>query len=142
MKKINLQFLISYFGILPYFLILLDLYLFNFFHIIFLKDLLFFYTLLIFTYIGAMRWSYNENINFIKIIYGFLPSLISIFLISISLLDYNKNYIFISIIFFLSIQLICDFYIINNKFEKLFFLYVRFPFVIIISVVIYYSIFV
>ena len=140
MKKIKLQFLISYFGTLPFIIIFFDLILFNFFPIFILKDFVILYILIIFSFIGAMRWSFYENTNSIKILYGFLPSFISTILIAMNLLNFNKNFISILIIIFLNIQLVCDFYHINNKIEKIFFFKVRLPLVIIMSLILFYLI--
>ena len=108
LKNINLQIIISYFGVIPFFFVFLDLYIFELFSINFLKDFLIYYILIIFSFIGAMRWNFSLNSNFAKTLYGFLPSLISTIIIIYNLLSYSKSLIFIAIFFFLTLQLIFD----------------------------------
>ena len=98
--KLNLQILISYFGTIPFICVLTDIFLFNIFDVALLKDFIFFYILLIFTFIGAKHWNFIDKSNNFKILFGFLPSLLSTFLIIFNLLDYNINFIFIILIFF------------------------------------------
>ena len=120
MKRINLQFMISYLGLLPIILVFADFLFFKFFFSEFLKDFLIFYSLLIFTFIGAIRWNLEIKQKLMNILFSFVPSLISTFLILLTLLEYNKNNIIISIIFFLILQLFFDFFYISNKLEKIF----------------------
>jgi len=100
MKRINYQFLISYFGLIPFIFIFVDSFFLNFFSIKLLKDFLILYSLTILTFIGAIRWSFEKKQNLITILFGFLPSAISTFLIFIYLLEYNTNQIILSILFF------------------------------------------
>ena len=140
MKKTNLQFLISYLGLFPFVCVFFDIFFFNLFSISLLKDFIIFYTLLIFTYIGAMKWSFEKKLEPLIVLYGSFPSIISTFLIFFNLLSYDKNIILILIIYSLILQLILDFYFLYNKIEKFFFIYVRIPLVIIISLSICYLI--
>ena len=140
MKKTNLQFLISYLGLFPFVCVFFDIFLFNLFSISLLKDFIIFYTLLIFTYIGAMKWSFEKKLEPLIVLYGSFQSIISTFLIFFNLLSYDKNIILILIIYSLILQLILDFYFLYNKIEKFFFIYVRIPLVIIISLSICYLI--
>ena len=140
MKRINYQFLISYFGLIPFIFIFVDSFFLNFFSIKLLKDFLILYSLTILTFIGAIRWSFEKKQNLVTILFGFLPSAISTFLIFIYLLEYNTNKIILSIIFFLIFQLFIDFFYINNKSEQIFYLYVRLPLVFLISLILIYFI--
>jgi len=142
MKKTNLQFLISYLGLFPFVCVFFDIFLFNLFSISLLKNFTIFYTLLIFTYIGAMKWSFEKKLKPLIVLYGSFPSIISTFLIFFNLLGYNKNIILILIVHSLILQLILDFYFLHNKIEKFFFTYVRIPLVVLISLSICYLIFV
>ena len=142
-KKINFQLLISYLGIFPFIFIFIDICFFHFFLIKVLKDFAIFYSLIIFTFIGSMRWNYQNDSSFYKVIYGFLPSLISVFLIILYLVEINNLIILLFILNFLFIQLIFDyfFYKINSS-EKFFFFYVRLPITFILLLNILYLIFV
>ena len=140
MKRINYQFLISYFGLIPFIFIFVDSFFLNFFSIKLLKDFLILYSLTILTFIGAIRWSFEKKQNLVTILFGFLPSAISTFLIFIYLLEYNTNKIILLIIFFLIFQLFIDFFYINNKSEQIFYLYVRLPLVFLISLFLIYFI--
>ena len=140
-KNFNLQFFISYLGIFPFIFILLDIHIFNIFIISLLKEFILIYTLLIFTFIGATRWNYVNGLSFFEIFFGFLPSMISAFLIILYLLKFDMNLILSFIIFLLIIQLIVDFVFYKYNFsEKNFFFVVRLPATLIICFNIYYLI--
>ena len=64
MKRINYQFLISYFGLIPFIFIFVDSFFLNFFSIKLLKDFLILYSLTILTFIGAIRWSFEKKLCF------------------------------------------------------------------------------
>jgi len=91
-----------------------------------------------------MRWSFYQISNPLNILYGFLPSFISTFLIFFNLLNYNKNLILLYIFLFFILQLIGDviFNKQNNSFENIFFIKVRIPATSIILINIFYLIFV
>ena len=140
-KHINFQVLISYFGISPFIIILLDIHLFNMFLISLLKEFIFFYTLLIFTFIGAMRWDLNGKSNNYEILLGFIPSLLSTFLIFIYLLGFNRDIIFLFLFAFISLQLLVDFIFSKyNYYETPFFFKVRLPVTLIILLNLFYLI--
>ena len=142
-KKYNLQLSISYLGILPFIFVLVDHHIIKLFSLHFLKDFIIFYTLIIFTFIGAMRWDFDANSNYLNIIYGFCPSLISFFFIICNLLQFNKDLILSLILICLILQLIFDFifYKIDHM-EFFFYFYVRLPVTIMISLIFLYLIFV
>ena len=131
-KKINLQIFISYLGVLPFIMATLDCIFFKYFAKNFLIDFIIFYTLIIFSFIGAIRWSYNVLPNAIHVLYGFIPSLISTILIFLNLLDFNKNLIILLIFNLIFLQLIVDFLIYKYVKNEVFFLSLRLPVTIII----------
>ena len=140
-KKINFQIIISYLGLFPPFLILLDFSIFNIFLISFLKDFIFFYLLIIFSFIGAIRWNYSNVPNNFEVLFGFIPSLVSTFLIFFYLLDFSINTLLFFIWVFYIVQLIIDFFFYkSNHLEKSFFLNVRLPITLIILTIIFYLI--
>lgn len=138
-----MQFIFSYLGMLPYIFIIIDI---NFNHIIsvnILKEFLIFYTLLIITFVGAMRWSFSLSKPISYIVYGFIPSLISFILIIVNLLFDNQNLIFLLIFFTLMGQLIGDFIFskINTE-ENFFYKTTRLPITFVIAFINFYFIFV
>ena len=141
-RKFDLQIFISYLGLSPYFFLIIDINLFNFFSESFLKNFTIFYSLLIFSFIGSMRWSFESIVNKYKIIYGFVPSLISTIIITLTLLDQNRNFILCLVVLCLFIQLIFDFIISKNTFEILIFYIVRLPITFLLVFILFYFIFV
>ncbi len=113
-KNINLQYLFSYLGIIPYLILIIDKTFFNQFQINFLHNFSIYYSLIIFVFIGASNWNLTKEIPIHKVIYGFLPSLLSVFLIFFNLYSYD---IFFLLILCLIIQLIIDYFIIYKPEE-------------------------
>ena len=139
----NFQVIISYVGIIPFILVLLDSSIFNIFFTKLLKDFIFFYTLIIFTFIGAMRWSLKNKSNNYEVLFGFFPSLISTFLIIFYLFSFDIDFIFFLVIIFLFVQLFIDFIFYKYDFiEKNFFYMARLPITLAIVMNIIYIIFV
>lgn len=108
-NNFNLQILISYLGIFPFIIILIDIHVFGIFYINLLKDFIFFYTLLIFTFVGAVHWNFVDKPNTYQILFGFCPSLISVFLIVCYLMNSNINFLIFLVLIFLVLQLVGDF---------------------------------
>ncbi len=132
-KKINFQFLISYFGLIPYVLAFLDKY---YFLVVEEEDLLNFvtyYSLIIIVFIGSINWNLKNNPPTHIVIYGFLPSLFAVIIIILSLLNINIFIIFILIILLLLTQLFFDYIILfANETNKHAFYYLRVPLTILI----------
>ncbi len=123
-KRINLQFLISYFGILPFLIIFLDKFFFQYFKPNILKDFCIFYSLIIFVFIGAVNWDLKKNIPVKLIFIGFLPSFSSIFIIIMFLFSYEVIYYLIALFVF---QLILDSFIYLGKADRIIYLGLRIP---------------
>ena len=134
-KKINFQFLISYFGLIPYVLTFLDKY---YFLIVEEEDLLNFvtyYSLIIIVFIGSINWNLKNNPPTHIIIYGFLPSLFAVIIIILSLLNINVLIIFILIILLLLTQLFFDYIILfANEINKKAFYFLRLPLTALITI--------
>jgi len=62
-KKVNLQFLISYLGIFPFLIILLDKFLLQYLNPNIVKEFTVFYSLIIFVFIGAVNWNLKKNLS-------------------------------------------------------------------------------
>ena len=111
-KKINFQFLISYFGLIPYVLIFLDKYYFLIVEEKYLLSFITYYSLIIIVFIGSTNWNLKNNPPTHIVIYGFLPSLFSVMIIILSLFNINILIIFILITLLLLTQLFFDYIIL------------------------------
>ena len=123
-KKINLQFLLSYLGLFPFLIILLDKFFFKSLHYNIVNDFSIFYSIIIFVFIGAVNWNLKKNISLLIVSVGFVPSLASIVIIIMFL--YSYEVITYLIILFI-IQLILDNFIYTEKKDIIVFYQLRIP---------------
>ena len=123
-KKINFQFVLSYLGLFPFLVILLDYFFFKILDSKIIKDFFIFYSLIIFVFIGAVNWNLKKNISFIIVCIGFMPSLVSVLIIIMFLNSYEViNYLIILFI----IQLIVDAFVYREKDNRFVFYQLRIP---------------
>ena len=134
-KKINFQFLISYFGLIPYVLTFLDKYYFLIVEEEYLLSFITYYSLIIIVFIGSINWNLKDNPPTHIVIYGFLPSLFSVIIIILSLLNFNILIVFILITLLLLTQLFFDYIILfaNETNKKAFYL-LRLPLTVLIII--------
>ena len=133
-KKINIQFLISYFGLIPYAIIFLDKYFFLKINEEILFNFVTYYSLIIIVFIGSINWNLKDNPPTHLVVYGFLPSLFSVIIIMLNLYGINTLIIFILIILLLLTQLFFDYVIIfSNELNKSAFYFLRLPLTILIA---------
>ncbi len=141
-QKFNIQFLISYLGLVPYFFLIIDKYFFFQIKEDFFDNFLIYYTLIIFVFIGSTNWNLDVKIKYHIAVYGFIPSLISVVIIILNLLEFNTFITIFLLIFLICSQLILDYFIIyshrNNK--KPYYL-LRLPLTIIIVIILAIAIF-
>ena len=131
LKKINFQFVLSYLGLFPFFLILFDYFFFKILDSNKVKDFFIFYSLIIFVFIGAVNWNLKKNISLIILLIGFMPSLASVLIIVMFLYSYDViNYLIILFI----VQLILDSFIYREKNDRPIFYKLRIPLTITILV--------
>ena len=131
LKKINFQFVLSYLGLFPFFLILFDYFFFKILDSNIVKDFFIFYSLIIFVFIGAVNWNLKKNISVIRLLIGFMPSLASVLIIVMFLYSYDViNYLIILFI----VQLILDNFIYREKNDRLIFYKLRTPLTFIVIV--------
>ena len=123
-KKINFQFVLSYLGLFPFFVILLDYFFFKILGSKIVKDFFILYSLIIFVFIGAVNWNLKKNISLIIVFIGFMPSLASVLIIVMFL--YSYEVITYLIILFI-IQLILDNFIYTEKKDRIVFYQLRIP---------------
>ena len=134
-KKINLQFLISYFGLIPYVLTFLDKYYFLIVEEKYLFSFITYYTLMIIVFIGSINWNLKNNPPAHIVIYGFLPSLFAVMIIILSLLNIKILIIFILITLLLLTQLFFDYIILfANETNKKAFYFLRLPLTVLIII--------
>ena len=131
--KLNLQYIISYLGLIPYFLILVNEYLILQIEKEITYNFLIYYTLVISVFIGSTNWNLEKNISNHLVIYGFLPSIFAVIIIILNLYTFDISKLFLLLIFFLTFQLLCDFILIFSKLEnKKPFYFLRLPLTILI----------
>ena len=134
-KKINFQFLISYFGLIPYVLTFLDKYYFLIVEEEHLLSFITYYSLIIIVFIGSINWNLKNNPPTHIVIYGFLPSLFAVMIIILSLLNINILIIFILITLLLLTQLFFDYIILfANETNKKVFYFLRLPLTVLIII--------
>ena len=140
--KFNIQYIISYFGILPYIFIIIDKYYFFQIKEDFIINFFIYYTLIIFTFIGSINWNLHVKLKNHIVIYGFLPSLMSVIIIILNLLKYNTSNIIVIIIILISLQLFLDYLLIySNRLRKEPYYFIRVPLTLIIIIILLLSIF-
>lgn len=123
-KKINLQFVLSYLGVLPYLIIHLDKFFFKYLDYNVVKDFAIFYSIVIFVFIGASNWNLKKNVLLFHLFIGFIPSLASFILIIMFLYSYH---VIIYLIVFLTIQLFFDKFNYKEKNDRVVFYKLRIP---------------
>ena len=131
----NLQYIISYFGLIPYIYLLIDKYLFLNIEAEILYNFILYYTLIISVFIGSINWNFQKKVPNNLIIYGFIPTAYSLILIILNLYSYNIKILFLLSIILLISQLFFDFILIfaNLKNKKVFY-FLRLPLTILISI--------
>jgi len=132
----NLQYIISYFGLIPYIYLLIDKYLFLNIEEEILYNFILYYTLIISVFIGSINWNLQSKVPNHIIIYGFIPTVYSLILIILNLYSYNIKILFLLSIILLISQLFFDFILIfaNLKNKKVFY-FLRLPLTILISLI-------
>jgi len=136
-KKIDLQYLLSYFGLIPFLLIILDKYFFFQLKEEIINNFIIYYSLLILVFIGAINWNFESKVKNYIVIYGFFPSLFSTLIIILNLYKFNSSFLIILIVIFLFIQLFSDYMLLylNNRNKNVFY-FLRFPLSVIIIFII------
>ena len=142
MNNIKLQSYIAYIGIIPALTVILDLHFIGTLNEEIIRDFMIYYTIIIFTFIGAMIWDININGSILITLYGTIPSLISFVLIVMNLIGFNYITIVQILIASLLLQLFFDSFVYlksNVAGLKDFYYFVRFPVTLILSFLIILS---
>ena len=103
----NVKYLVSYLGLLPFLCLIIDGYYFEILDVSFIWDLSLLMSCIIFTFIGAYNWNFVIDRPWLEF-YGFMPSLISMVILTLSLLGICKIILLMVVIVFLVTQLIFD----------------------------------
>ena len=82
-KNFNIQFFISYLGFLPYLIIIIDKFFLQKIEIKILESFNVYYSIIILVFIGSINWNLEEKVSKKKVLYGFFPSCVSVFIIII-----------------------------------------------------------
>ena len=128
-KNINLQFLISYLGFVPFLIAIADKFFFQYLNTTIVDDFIIIYSLIIFVFIGAINWNLKKIMPVKLVLLGFLPSLIAVILLFMHLMLYQVELIVTT---FIILQLLIDNFIYKEKFEKEIYFKLRLPLTILI----------
>ena len=123
----NVKYLVSYLGLLPFLCLIIDGYYLELLDVDFIWDLSLLMSCIIFTFIGAYNWNFVIDRPWLEF-YGFLPSLISMIILTLSLLGISKIILLMVVIVFLITQLIFDLILsLNDIFPIRYFVTLRIP---------------
>tara|TARA_B100000963_G_scaffold360459_1_gene391431 strand:+ start:1659 stop:2090 length:432 start_codon:yes stop_codon:yes gene_type:complete len=127
-KKLNIQYVLSYSGLIPFFILIIDKYFLYKIKEEIVINFLIHYILIIFIFIGSINWNLKVKLKYNIVIYGFLPSLFATIIIAFNFYYFNQLYILLSIIFLILVQLLTDYFIIYiQDTNKNPFYYLRIP---------------
>ena len=142
MNNIKLQSYIAYIGLIPALTVIFDLHFIGTLNEEIIRNFMIYYTIIIFTFIGAMIWDINVNGSMLITLYGTIPSLISFVLIVMNLIGFNYITIIQILITSLLLQLFFDSFIYlqsNTIGLRGFYYFVRLPVTLILSLLIILS---
>jgi len=142
MNNIKLQSYIAYIGLIPALTVIFDLHFIGTLNEEIIRNFMIYYTIIIFTFIGAMIWDINVNGSMLITLYGTIPSLISFVLIVMNLIGFNYIIIIQILITSLLLQLFFDSFVYlksNVAGLRDFYYFVRFPVTLILSFLIILS---
>lgn len=123
----NVKYLVSYLGLLPFLCLIIDGYYLEILDVNFIWDLSLLMSCIIFTFIGAYNWNFVIDRPWLEF-YGFMPSLISMVILTLSLLGISKIVLLIVVIVFLVTQLFFDLILsLKDIFPMRYFMTLRIP---------------
>ena len=123
----NVKYLVSYLGLLPFLCLIIDGYYLEILDVNFIWDLSLLMSCIIFTFIGAYNWNFVIDRPWLEF-YGFMPSLISMVILTLSLLGVSKVILLMIVIVFLVTQLFFDLILsLKNIFPMRYFMTLRIP---------------
>ena len=123
----NVKYFVSYLGLIPLLCLIINGYYFELLDINFIWDLSLLMSCIIFTFIGAYNWNFKIDSPWIEF-YGFLPSLISMVILTLNLLGISKIILLMTVIIFLFTQLFFDLFLsLKDIFPMRYFVRLRIP---------------
>ena len=123
----NIKYLVSYIGLVPFLFLVIDGYFLSMLDKNFIITLSIMMACIIFTFIGAYNWDFKKDDMLLEI-YGFIPSLLSMIILILNIFKFNQISLMFSLILFLMIQLIIDFYrSLKLTFPMRYFIKLRLP---------------
>jgi uncharacterized membrane protein YdcZ (DUF606 family) len=123
----NVKYLVSYLGLLPFLCLIIDGYYLEILDVNFIWDLSLLMSCIIFTFIGAYNWNFVIDHPWLEF-YGFMPSLISMVILTLSLLGISKIILLMVVIVFLVTQLFFDLILsLKDIFPMRYFMTLRIP---------------
>ena len=123
----NVKYLVSYLGLLPFLCLIIDGYYLEILDVNFIRDLSLLMSCIIFTFIGAYNWNFVVDRPWLEF-YGFLPSLISMVILILNLLGISKIILLMTVAIFLFTQLFFDLLLsLKDIFPMRYFLRLRIP---------------
>ena len=123
----NVKYLVSYLGLLPFLCLIIDGYYLEILDVNFIWDLSLLMSCIIFTFIGAYNWNFVIDRPWLQF-YGFMPSLISMVILTLSLLGISKIILLMVVIVFLVTQLFFDLILsLKDIFPMRYFMTLRIP---------------
>lgn len=129
----NIKYLVSYLGLLPFIYLNIDAYYIDLLDINFIQNLAILMCCIIFTFIGAYNWDFRVEFNLLEF-YGFVPSLLSMIILTMNILDVSKYYLISAMILFLLTQLLIDIFLsLRDIFPLKYLITLRVPITLILS---------
>ena len=129
----NIKYLVSYLGLLPFIYLNIDAYYLDLLDINFIQNLAILMSCIIFTFIGAYNWDFRVEFNLLEF-YGFMPSLLSMIILTMNILDVSKYYLISAMILFLLTQLLIDIFLsLRDIFPPKHIITLRVPITLILS---------
>ena len=123
----NVKYSVSYLGLIPFLYLIIDGYFLGILEINFIWDLSLLMSCIIFTFIGAYNWDFKVDHPWLEF-YGFLPSFISMVILTLSLLGISKIILLMTVIVFLVTQLFFDLILsMKDIFPMRYFMILRIP---------------
>ena len=123
----NVKYLVSYLGLLPFLCLIIDGYYLEILDVNFIWNLSLLMSCIIFTFIGAYNWNFVIDRPWLEF-YGFMPSLISMVILTLSLLGISKIILLMVVVVFLVTQLFFDLILsLKDIFPMRYFMTLRIP---------------
>ena len=129
----NIKYIVSYLGLLPFIFLSIDGYFIALLEVQLIQNLAIIMSCIIFTFIGAYNWDFKVDFNLLEF-YGFIPSLLSMIILTVNIFDISKYYLFNAMILFLFIQLLIDIFLsLKDIFPMKYLITLRVPVTLILS---------